>query len=219
MELFLFNASLRVPVSTARFANVAFSDGSLLHGFSVRMAKRQPISAPRDVKRFFVTQEESGLLCLLSCLLGDNREIFFPKLDPSQSMLTFSEIAVRFLASQGYEPALCQTEDEARSMAHDMRPDDQRWPCYFFNSDTTGEKAFEEFYAEHNDVDLTRFPRVGVIRNAAYEDRAKLDRFLGEVTAMRDKCEWTKSRLVKLFGEMVPEFAHMETGKYLDDRM
>lgn len=219
MELFMLNASQTVTVSSARFANVAFSDGSLLHGFNVRLAKGQPLSAPRDVKRFFITQEESGVLCLMSCLLGKNRDIFFSKLDPALNMLTFSEIAVRFLARQGYEPDLCETEDEARFKAQVRHADDKSWPCYFFDSDTSGEKAYEEFYSENNDVDLSRFPHIGVIRNAVYGDRTKLDYFLGEVAAMRESCEWSKLQLVKLFGEMVPEFAHLETGKYLDGRM
>ena len=134
-------------------------------------------------------------------------------------MLTFSEIAERYLASQGYEPVTCASEDEARAMARGRKADDRRWPCYFFDSDTTGEKAFEEFYTVENDVDLERFPHIGVIRNAANLDRAKLDAFLREVAEMRVRAEWTKPQLVRLFGEMVPEFAHMETGKYLDDRM
>jgi len=217
MELFLLNASLRVPVSTARFANVAFSDGSLLHGFAQRIAKGQPLSAPRDVRRYFITQEESGVLCVMSCLLGENRDIFFPKLDPAESLLTFSEIAVRYLASLGYEADPCASEDEARAKSRDRTG--RKWPCYFFDSDTTGEKAFEEFFVSGQDLDLERFPNIGVIRNAAYRDRTRLDDFLAEIEAMRARCAWTKEALVALFERLAPEFAHHETGKYLDDRM
>lgn len=218
MELFLLHARVRVPVSTARFANVAFSDGSLLQGFGLRLSKNQPISAPRDVRRFFITENESGVLCLMSCLLGENRDIFFPKLDAAQHMLTFSEIAVRYLGCLGYEPDICSSEDEAREKACHRR-DDKTWPCYFFDSETSGEKAYEEFYVEGSDIDLGRFADIGVIRNVPYEDRRKLDHFKNEIARMRATECWTKSDLVRLFVETVPEFAHLETGKYLDDRM
>ena len=217
MELFLLNASLRVPVSTARFANVAFSDGSLLHGFAQRIAKNQPLSAPRDVRRYFITQEESGVLCVMSCLLGENRDIFFPKLDPEASLLTFSEIAVRYLASLGYEAEPCASEDEARAKSRGRTG--RKWPCYFFDSDTTGEKAYEEFFVAGQDLDLGRYPNIGVIRNAAYQDRAALDGFLAEIEAMRRRRAWSKETLVALFERLAPEFAHNETGKYLDNRM
>jgi FlaA1/EpsC-like NDP-sugar epimerase len=217
MELFLLHASLAVPVSTARFANVAFSDGGLLHGFAQRIAKQQPLSAPRDVRRYFITQEESGVLCVMSCLFGENRDIFFPKLDPTANLLTFSEIAVRYLAGLGYEPELCASEDEARAKA--VARSGRKWPCYFFDSDTTGEKPFEEFFVDGQDLDLERYPNIGVIRNAAHGDRAPLDRFLARVEALRARGAWTKAELVALFAETAPEFAHHETGKYLDDRM
>lgn len=217
MELFLLNASLHVPVSTARFANVAFSDGGLLHGFAQRIAKGQPLSAPRDVRRYFITQDESGVLCVMSCLFGENRDIFFPKLDPAANLLTFSEIAVRYLASLGYEPEPCATEDEARAKAATRTG--RKWPCYFFDSDTTGEKPFEEFFVDGQDLDLARYPNIGVIRNAAHGDRAPLDRFLARIEALRARGAWTKQELVALFAETAPEFAHHETGKYLDDRM
>jgi FlaA1/EpsC-like NDP-sugar epimerase len=217
MELFLLNASLRLPVSTARFANVAFSDGSLLHGFTQRIAKRQPLSVPRDVKRYFITQEESGVLCVMSCLFGENRDIFFPKLDAATDLLTFSEIAVRYLATLGYEPDLCASEEEARKKA---RANPKRhWPCYFFDSDTTGEKPFEEFYTEEQDIDIDRYPAIGVIRNKAYNDRFILDQFMSEIARMRSSGTWTKAQLVSLFQRMLPEFAHHETGKHLDNRM
>jgi len=145
MEMFLMRSSLDIPISTARFANVAFSDGSLLHGFNQRFAKRQPISAPNDVRRYFVTPQESGELCLMSCLLGENRDIFFPKLSEDLHLTTFSDIAVRYLADLGYEAFECATEDEARERAPELIAKKQ-WPCYFFSSDTTGEKDFEEFF-------------------------------------------------------------------------
>lgn len=218
MELMLLNASLRVPVSTARFANVAFSDGSLLHGFALRIAKGQPLSAPWDVRRFFLTDEESGVLCLMSCLLGENRDIFFPKLHEAEDTSTFSDIAVRYLHSLGHEPDICASEDEARAKARSRKPG-APWPCYFFDSDTTGEKPFEEFYVTGDDTDLERFQDIGIIRNKPYMDRLRIDRFIIAIEQLRRNGVWTKADLVGLFCEIVPEFSHLETGKYLDDRM
>lgn len=218
MELFLMRESLSQPISMARFANVAFSDGSLLHGFNQRFAKRQPISAPNDVRRYFVTPQESGELCLLSCLLGGNRQIFFPKLSEKLHLITFSDIAVRYLRGLGFEPFECATEDEARDRAEELIAKKQ-WPCYFFKSDTTGEKDFEEFFTDQEDLDMTRFDSVGVICNPSVFDAGQLDRFWQGMEALRSGPGWTKADMVALFFEMLPDFAHMETGKYLDQRM
>jgi FlaA1/EpsC-like NDP-sugar epimerase len=218
MELFLMRESQTLPVSMARFANVAFSDGSLLHGFNQRLLKRQPIAAPNDVRRYFVTDAESGELCLLSCLLGENRDIFFPKLSERLHLMTFSEIAVRYLAARGLEAVPCETEDEARQSVERLA-DKGQWPCYFFASDTTGEKDFEEFYTDGEDIDWQRFERLGVIRNLAEFDEAKLDHFLAEIAHLRANGMWQKADLVELFFEMLPDFAHKETGRYLDSRM
>ena len=218
MELFLMRESLTQPISMARFANVAFSDGSLLHGFNQRFAKRQPISVPNDVRRYFVTPQESGELCLLSCLLGGNRDILFPKLSEKLHLITFSEIAVRYLRQLGFEPYECASEDEARDRADGLIAKKQ-WPCYFFKSDTTGEKDFEEFFTDKEDLDMSRFESVGVIRNPAVFDGAMLDRFSAGMAALRNGPTWTKAQIVELFFEMLPDFAHMETGKYLDQRM
>jgi UDP-N-acetylglucosamine 4,6-dehydratase len=172
--------SLEVPISTARFANVAFSDGSLLHGFNQRFAKRQPLSAPRDVRRYFVTPQESGELCLMSCLLGDNRDIFFPKLSDKLHLTTFAEIAVKYLEALGYEPYPCATEDEARGRADELIAA-KRWPCYFFDSDTTGEKDFEEFFTADESLDMNRFQSIGVIRNKPAFDADQLDHFVARI--------------------------------------
>lgn len=218
MEMFLMRAGLELPVSTARFANVAFSDGSLLHGFNQRFAKRQPISAPRDVRRYFVTPEESGELCLLSCLLGENREVFFPKLSENLHLITFAEIAEAYLRQLDFEPVLCETEDEARRRAVELIPQ-RRWPCYFFDSDTTGEKDFEEFFTSAETLDMARFDGIGVIKNAPDFDSALLDHFTAEIDRLRASGEWTKADIVALFHTMLPDFSHKETGKYLDRRM
>lgn len=218
MEMFLMRASLGIPISTARFANVAFSDGSLLHGFNQRFAKRQPISAPSDVRRYFVTPQESGELCLASCLLGNNREIFFPKLSNALQLTRFSDIAVRFLEDLGFEPYECASEDEARGRAGELIAI-RKWPCYFFKSDTTGEKDFEEFFTESEDVDLSRFESIGVISNPPIFDNAILDAFQTDIDAMLQSGKWDRSQLVSLFNRTIPEFRHSETGKFLDGRM
>ncbi|MEO7917190.1 MAG: UDP-N-acetylglucosamine 4,6-dehydratase, partial [Dokdonella sp.] len=180
MEMFLMRASESLPISTARFANVAFSDGSLLHGFNQRLAKRQPISAPNDVRRYFVTPQESGELCLSSCLLGENRDIFFPKLSEQLDLTRFSDIAVRFLRSMGFEPHECASEDEARDCASELITR-KKWPVYFFASDTTGEKDFEEFYTGAETLDMRRFEAIGVIKNDPVYDTEMLEYFLGTI--------------------------------------
>jgi len=218
MEMFLMRESLTQEISMARFANVAFSDGSLLHGFNQRFSKRQPFSAPNDVRRYFVTPQESGELCLLSGLLGGNRDIFFPKLSEKLHLITFSEVAVRYLRERGYEPYECESEDEARDRAEELIANKQ-WPCYFFKSDTTGEKDFEEFFTDNEDLDMERFETVGVIKNQPDFDGTKLDDFMDGIEALREKGTWRKDDIVKLYFGLLPEFAHKETGKYLDQRM
>jgi FlaA1/EpsC-like NDP-sugar epimerase len=218
MEMFLMRESINQNISMARFANVAFSDGSLLHGFNQRFIKKQPISAPNDVRRYFLTPQESGELCLLSGLLGENRDIFFPKLNEDLHLITFSEIAIRYLQAQGYEAYQCNSEDEARDRAEELIAI-KKWPCYFFKSDTTGEKDFEEFFTENEDLNMSRFVNVGVIRNPVNFDSNKLDTFLSSIDKLYSKSVWNRSDLVNIFFEMIPDFLHKETGKYLDERM
>ena len=218
MEMFMMRESMSQSISMARFANVAFSDGSLLHGFSQRFAKRQPLSAPKDVRRYFVTPQESGELCLLSGILGDNRDIFFPKLNENLHLINFSEIAIRFLREHGYEAYECVSEDEARDRAKELIAQ-KRWPCYFFKSDTTGEKDFEEFFTDNEILDMDRFDTVGVIQNEPNFDDNKLNQFMDSIDALRRKTAWTKEDIVRSYLGLLPEFYHKETGKYLDQRM
>ena len=218
MEMFLMRESETMPISMARFANVAFSDGSLLHGFNQRFAKHQPFSAPNDVRRYFVTPQESGELCLMSGLLGENREIFFPKLSEHLHLITFSDIAARYLRQMGYEPFHCESEVEARNRAAELIAK-KHWPCYFFSSDTTGEKNFEEFFTGKEELDMSRFDGVGAIKNEPIYDSQKLDDFSFGVQALREKGSWDKQAILDLFFDLLPEFAHKETGKYLDQRM
>ena len=218
MEMFLMRRSETIEISTARFANVAFSDGSLLHGFNQRIQKRQPIVAPNDIKRYFVTPQESGELCLMSCLLGENRDIFFPKLSEELHLISFADIAVRYLKNLGYEPYLCISEDEARELTKTL-PEQGKWPCLFTASDTTGEKDFEEFYTDNEILDMERFNNLGVIKNEAIYQSELLELFESDIEEMKQKRNWTKEQIVELFHKMIPDFGHKETGKYLDGKM
>ena len=218
MEMFLMRESLTLPISTARFANVAFSDGSLLHSFKQRFAKRQPISAPNDVRRYFVTPQESGELCLMSGLLGQNRDIFFPKLSEELDLVLFSGIAVRYLQGLGFEPYECDSETEARDRAGELIAS-KRWPVYFFASNTTGEKDFEEFHTDNEVLDMARLDTIGVIKNAAVFDEERLKHFLECIAKLRTGGKWDKPEIVDLFNYTIPNFNHRDTGKYLDGRM
>jgi FlaA1/EpsC-like NDP-sugar epimerase len=218
MEMFLMRRSADIKISTARFANVAFSDGSLLHGFNQRIQKRQPIVAPKDIKRYFVTPQESGELCLMSCIFGENRDIFFPKLSEALHLISFADIAVRYLKQLGYEPHLCDSEDEARKLAQTL-PEQGKWPCLFTDSDTTGEKDFEEFFTERETLDMQRFENLGVIKSEALFDAELVLLFEQEIGQMKHDKEWDKEQIVALFYKMIPDFGHKETGKYLDSKM
>jgi FlaA1/EpsC-like NDP-sugar epimerase len=218
MEMYLMRKSQEIKISTARFANVAFSDGSLLHGFNQRILKRQPIVAPNDIKRYFVTPKESGELCLMSCIFGENRDIFFPKLNENLHLISFADIAVKYLAEIGYEPYLCSSEEEARNSVDDLMKQ-KKWPCLFTGSDTTGEKDFEEFFTDTEVLDLERFQNLGVIENEANFSNEKLEDFTAKIANMKSNKEWKKEDIVNLFHNMIPNFGHKETGKYLDSKM
>ncbi len=218
MEMFLMQQSEKIQISTARFANVAFSDGSLLHGFNQRIQKRQPIVAPNDVKRYFVTPQESGELCLMSCIFGENRDIFFPKLSESLHLITFSEIAQKYLNTLGYEVTECETEDEARDLALTL-PDKGQWPCLFTQSNTTGEKDFEEFFTVDETIDMDSFSQIGVIKNEAKYNAEQLQYFLSSINEMKARKNWTKQEIVELFFKMIPDFDYIEKGKYLESKM
>ena len=218
MEMFLMRKSKEITISTARFANVAFSDGSLLHGFNKRIEKKQPIVAPNDIKRYFVIPKESGELCLMSCIFGENRDIFFPKLSENLHLITFAEIAVKYLAEIGYEPYLCKDEDEARALIETL-PQEGKWPCLFTTSDTTGEKDFEEFFTDKETLDMKRFENLGVIKNELNIEEDKLNLFETKINALKTAKKWNKEEIVDLFFKMIPDFGHKETGKYLDSKM
>jgi FlaA1/EpsC-like NDP-sugar epimerase len=218
MEMFVHKNSQNIKVSMARFANVAFSDGSLLHGFNQRIEKQQPIAAPYDIKRYFVTAQESGELCLMSCIFGENRDIFFPKLSKELNLVSFSDIAVKFLYEKGYKSYLCKNEDEARGLSKGLI-EKGVWPCLFTSSDTTGEKDFEEFFTDTETLDMDRFINMGVIKNELNYDKQKLNRFESAIKKYKNNLSWKKEDILKEFFKVIKGFDHKETGKYLDNKM
>ncbi|RXJ55365.1 UDP-N-acetylglucosamine 4,6-dehydratase [Candidatus Marinarcus aquaticus] len=218
MEMFVMRKSKQIDVSMARFANVAFSDGSLLHGFNQRIQKEQPLVAPNDIKRYFVTPQESGELCLMSCIFGENRDIFFPKLSEHLHLITFAEITTRYLKNLGYDAFICNDENQARELSKKL-PAEGKWPCLFTTSDTTGEKDFEEFFTENEQLDMHRFKSLGVIKNDALYDEENLNHFTQIIKHLKSELSWSKEDILKEFLKLIPDFEHKETGKYLDGKM
>ncbi len=216
MEEMILAYSAELPITTARFANVAFSNGSLLAGFIERLMKRQPLSCPSDVKRYFVSPQESGEICLLACVLGRSGEIFFPRLDPEKDLVNFADIAVSFLESLGLEPVICRSEAEARAIKPE--PGSLRYPVYFFRSETSGEKLYEEFYTDEERLELDRFRALGVIKDAARRSRPELEKILREVEELFET-DAGKEDLVRLLTILLPNFQHIETGVNLDQKM
>lgn len=218
MEDLIMSYSDKFKVTTARFANVAFSNGSLPAGFMERVMKRQPIAAPEDVRRYFVSPEESGQICMLACILGRSGEVFFPKLG-EEKMMRFSTIADRFLHAMGYAPRLCGSDEEAKQFAASMAEDTKEWPVVYFRSDTTGEKDFEEFYVEGEALDMNRFRSLGVIESSARRSSSDVDEFLAKLEAIFSEDDFTKEDVVKALKEFVPNFEHEEKGRNLDQKM
>jgi FlaA1/EpsC-like NDP-sugar epimerase len=218
MEEVILAYSRHLPVTTARFANVAFSNGSLPAGFIERLMKRQPLSAPADVQRFFVSPEESGQICLLACMLGKPGDIFFPKLEV-KDMRNFADIATSLLRQLGYEPDRCETEQEARDKAQNLDLSAGRYPVFFFNSDTSGEKPFEEFYTEDEIPDLESFLALGVIKNAPRREMAEVASMFDALKDLFRNNTVTKHDIIQLMQAFIPTFEHLETGKSLDGRM
>jgi FlaA1/EpsC-like NDP-sugar epimerase len=218
MEMFLMRRSKDISISTARFANVAFSDGSLLYGFNQRIYKRQPIAAPNDIKRYFVTPKESGELCLMSCIFGENRDVFFPKLSESLHLISFSDIAIKYLKYRGYDAHICDSEEEARELIKTL-PEHGKWPCLFAKSDTTGEKDFEEFYTDKESLDMDKFKSIGVIKNEPEYDNNKLENFEFVIEQLKLKKSWNKKEIVREFFKILPGFRYLDRGKYLDGKM
>lgn len=219
MEDLIFSYSDKFPVKTARFANVAFSNGSLPAGFIARMQKLQPISAPSDVKRYFVSPEESGQICMLSCMLGSNREIFFPKLEDAQ-MMSFDTIAEAFIKEHGYDIEYCESDTEAIEKSRELLSGGNKYPVHFSKSDTSGEKSYEEFFTDDEKTDKERFSALGVITGKDVPNKDKVATIVENLTrAFNEKSNLEKAEVVSIIGEYLPEFKHIETGKNLDEKM
>ncbi len=218
MEDVIFAYSDKFPVKTARFANVAFSNGSLPAGFIARLQKLQPLSAPSDVKRYFVSPEESGQICMLACILGENREIFFPRLEEAQ-MMTFDKIATAFLEAHGYQVLLCNSDEEAINKAVELKHGSNLYPVHYSGSNTSGEKAFEEFYTDQETVDFTRMKSLGVVTNKEIPDVSRIEILFKKLNTAFEKSDTTKDEVVSIMSEYLPNFEHIETGKSLDSKM
>ncbi len=218
MEDVIFSYSDKFPVKTARFANVAFSNGSLPAGFLARISKLQPLGAPSDVRRFFVSPEESGQICLLSCILGENRAIFFPKLEEVQ-MMTFDGIARALLKEYGYEVLECASDAEAIDRAEELKKGSKLYPVHFSVSDTSGEKPYEEFVTDTESADYDRFGSLGVITGKQIPNREKVEKLFSDLNAAFDREETSKEEIVGIMKEYLPNFEHIETGKSLDSKM
>lgn len=218
MEDVIFSYSDVFPVKTARFANVAFSNGSLPDGFLKRIQKLQPLSAPLDVKRYFVSPEESGQICMLSCMLGNNREIFFPKLEEEQ-MMTFDRIATALLKEHGYHVLECESDEEAIEKALELKNGSMQYPVHYSCSDTSGEKAFEEFYTATESVDLNRLDSLGVVIDKPIPNKENIKVLFQKLDTVFKKDEVTKEEIVAIIRNYLPNFEHIETGKSLDSKM
>ena len=220
MEDVIFSYSDKFPVKTARFANVAFSNGSLPAGFLARIQKLQPLSAPSDVRRYFVSPEESGQICLLSCMLGENRAIFFPKLEEAQ-MMTFDAIAEELLKVQGYNVLKCNSDEEAINKAEDLKTGSNLYPVHFSRSNTSGEKAYEEFVTDTETADMNRFSSLGVITGKAIPDKGKIATLFEKLNAAfsSEETPADKEKIVNILHEYLPNFEHIETGRSLDSKM
>lgn len=224
MEDVIFSYSDKFPVKTARFANVAFSNGSLPLGFLDRMKKLQPLSGPFDVKRYFVSPTESGQICMLSCMLGNNREIFFPKLKEAQ-MMTFDAIAEKLLEVHGYKPLYCNSDEEAINKAYELffeesgKNCENLYPVHFSKSDTSGEKQYEEFFTDSEKVEMERFDALGVIEDVKIPSKERVDRLFCRLEECMSDEAVSKADIVKVISEFLPNFEHIETGKSLDSKM
>ena len=215
MEKLILSKQNKFRVSTARFANVAFSNGSLLDGFLNRMQKKQPLSCPSDIKRFFVTPEQSGQICLLSTFLGNSGNIFFPKLDFEKDQIYFKDIALNFLIDNGYDPVLMESEEEAKTF--DIHANPGKYPIYFFKTDTSGEKTYEEFYTKNEDFDLKHFNSLGFINTD--EELVSSEQLINDFNEVFENPKLTKADVVSVMKKYVQDFKHIETGKHLDQKM
>lgn len=218
MEDMVMAYSDKFPITTARFANVAFSNGSLPDGWIARMMKQQPLAAPSDVKRYFVSPEESGQICMLACILGNSGEVFFPKLGEDQ-MITFASFCEKFIRTMGYEEHTCATDEDAKKYATDRTEESKEYPVVYFTSDTTGEKGYEEFYVPGEKLNMDRFSALGVIEETTRRSMTDVESFFAKLESVFQKEDFTKAEIVEALKEFLPNFEHEEKGKNLDQKM
>ena len=217
MENVIMAYSKDFKITTARFANVAFSNGSLLFGYIERLLQRQPITCPSDVKRFFVSPEESGEICLLTCILGSSGVIFFPKLNDDQ-LVNFKAVTLDFFKYLNREIKICHSEAEAKEAAN-LMDDNSSYPCYFFRTDTSGEKLYEEFYTQDDQVNLNKFESIGVVKNSKKPSYSEIHSVINDLNTLFDRQKYRKEDIIKLMNYLLPNFKHIETGKSLDQKM
>ena len=217
MEDLIFAYSSKFKISTARFANVAFSNGSLLEGFLKRIEKQQPLACPSDIKRFFVSPQEAGEICLLACILGNTAEILFPRLDMNSDMINFADIFPALLKEFGYEPYICNSEEDARNKMDLLK--EKMYPVYLFKTDTSGEKLYEEFYTEEEQYDLSRFDQLGVISKSPVYSINEFNKIIDELNLLLNNQKLIKSDIINWLNKYIPEFYHIETGLSLDKKM
>jgi len=218
MEMFLVREVKNIKISMARFANVAFSNGSLLDGFKNRLEKMQPLAAPSDIKRYFITPEESGQLCLLSSLYGKDAEIFFPKFSSEFNLKSFQFITEKFLENNGFEPFICDSEDQARDFFKKNKIE-KFWPCFFSKTDTTGEKPFEEFFTERETINSDIFKSISIVESYHFSSNAALDNFIRNIEKLKKIGQWSKGDIVKEILQLLPEMKYEDFGRYLDTKM
>jgi len=219
MEELIMAYSNKLPIKTARFANVAFSNGSLPLGFLERLNKKQPWSCPRDIRRFFVSPEESGQLCLMTSIMGESGDIFFPKLDEQRDMIPFDQIALDLLKALELKPDFCKTEEEARQKALLLEENSSSYPVYFFNSGTSGEKPYEEFFTDKEVLDNDSFINLGVVKNSKKRSIEEIDTIFDQLHTLFESNEISKQAIVNILHRYLPNFHHIETGKGLDQKM
>jgi len=218
MELLMLNKSQEIIISSARFANVLFSDGSLMYSFNKRFEKNQPIVAPYDIKRFFISKQEAAKLCLISAIFANTGEIYFPKLNPNSDLISFKTLAIKYVEDRGLKIHECFSEEEARVKSKELNLK-KEWPCYFSKSETTGEKLFEEFFSSDEKIDLNRFNSIGIIQNKTHSDNLKVQQFLDSVKSYSNSKVWKRRDLIKMFEKVIPNFNHIEKDKFLDEKM
>lgn len=215
MENIIMSYSKDIKITTARFANVAFSNGSLLYGYIERLLQRQPISCPSDVKRFFVSPEESGQICLLTCILGNSGDIFFPKLNESQ-LVNFKNITEDFFKYLNVNIHICNSEDDAKRF---IITDMNNYPVYFFKTDTDGEKLYEEFYTKHDNVNYNKYNSIGIITNSKKPDKKEINNIINELQYVFNSTNADKNSIINILNKFIPDFNHIDTGKSLDQKM